>query len=120
MLLKWTNRPLFKALQIQKEDSLQKNQSGDDYTINDIGSITTRTVANVSSTGLPPDIDKLFAMVRLIDNYSLRIKVDTGADTCIITAGDLKKLNLQPNWCLVIVSLLATVAEPYRTREVSS
>ena len=83
-----------KLCRSKKKKVHEVNQSGDDYTINDIGSITTRTVANVSSTGSPPGIDKLFAMVRLNDNYRLRMKVDTGADTCIITTGDLKKLNL--------------------------
>ena len=88
------NRPLFKALPIRKKKVHEVNQSGSDYTIIDIGSSTTRTVANVALTGSPPCIDKIFAMVRLNDNYRLRMIVDTGADTCFITTGDLKKLNL--------------------------
>ena len=75
------------------------------FTLNDIGSITTKSVSNVSTNAKKFNgIDKLYAMVRLNDKFRLRMKVDTGADTCIITADDLKNLKLPANLCLVTVS----------------
>ena len=52
-----------KVCQSKKNKVHEGNLSCVAYTIKNIVSITTRTNANVSSTGSPPGIDKIFAMV---------------------------------------------------------
>ena len=69
----------------------------DSYTLSDIGSITTQEIKEISAISTPTDstnINKIFANVKLNDQCHLRMKVDTGSDTCLITEEDLNKTKL--------------------------
>ena len=62
----------------------------DSYTLNEPGSITTTTkcINNESSSKsehMERHIDKINAWVKLKDNHRIKLKVDTGADTCPLT-----------------------------------
>ena len=85
-----------KVCRSKKKKVHEVSQSLEDtLTLNDIGSISTKSIDNVSiKDKSPAAVSKVFANVRLNDKYPLRLKVDTGADTCIITANDLAKLKL--------------------------
>ena len=82
----------------RKKAAHEASNSIDTYTLNDIGSITTQEVGNVCSVSTPTDtnkINKIFANVKLNDSCHVRMKVDTGSDTCLITQADLKKTKLK-------------------------
>ena len=55
---------------------------------------TVDTISNVQTcTGYPR---RLFATVKLNHCYDLRMKIDTGADTCILTTNDLQDMPFVP------------------------
>ncbi len=54
-------------------------------------SSTTHTIDTISSYP-----SKLFAVVKLNHKHSIKLKVDTGADTCILTTDDLQSLPFTP------------------------
>ena len=57
-----------------------------------VGSITTVESVNSSHSYS----DRIFATVKLNDMYDMKMKVDTAADTCIITVEDLQLLPFMP------------------------
>ena len=69
--------------------------SQDSYTLNDVGSITSHSINHLKTSHSEPTPNKIFANVRLNDSCHLRLKVDTGSDTCILTQDDMKKIELQ-------------------------
>ena len=92
----------------QKKKVHDIDASADTFTLNDIGSITSSQVCQLSSNRQQPTskiINKIFVNAKLNDTAHVRLKVDTGADTCTITEEDLKKANLkvkvQPTDCIL-------------------
>ena len=69
--------------------------SQDSYTLNDVGSITFHSINHLKTINSEPFPNKIFAKVKLNDSCHLRLKVDTGSDTCILTQDDIKKIELQ-------------------------
>ena len=76
----------------QKEETHDIETSQDSYTLNDVGSITTHQIN--TTTQAPPIPNKLFANVKVNDTCHLRLKVDTGSDTCIMTKDNMKRAQL--------------------------
>ncbi|XP_036066937.1 uncharacterized protein LOC118598384 [Oryzias melastigma] len=70
-----------------------------DYDTDDTG--PTATIGSVTSANAVDTVcrfpDKLFVNVKLNDSHNLNMKIDTGADTCIITTDDLQILPFEPN-----------------------
>ena len=82
----------------------------DTYTLDEIGSITTTTkcINNVSSSKAEHrerHIDKIYAWVKLNDSHRIKLRVDTGADTCTLIDKDFKKsklgVKIEPNDCIL-------------------
>ena len=67
----------------------------DSYTLDEIGSITTtKCINNVSSykaVHRERHIGKIYAWVKLNESHRIKLKVDTGTDTCTLTDQDFKK-----------------------------
>ena len=77
--------------------NLAEDNTDNPYTMNDIGSITARTIDALTtsrSASSGRHIDKIFAGVKLNDSYKARLKVDTGSNRCTLTTQDLKKSQL--------------------------
>ena len=94
-----------KVCRQKKKETHDIETSQDSYTLNDVGSITTHQINTLSTTQAPPTPNKLFANVKVNDTCHLRLKVDTGSDTCIITKDDMKRAqlqaDLQPSNCVL-------------------
>ena len=59
---------------------------------------TVGTVDSIDSVrSIPTFPSKLFATVRLNNMYNLKLKIDTGADACILTVNDLQELPFAPD-----------------------
>ena len=93
----------------QKKRIHDIDTSADTLTLNDIGSITSTQICQLSSVQTPPTsnnvVNKIFVNAKLNDTAHVRLKVDTGADTCTITQHDLEKAKLnvtvKPTDCIL-------------------
>ena len=84
--------------EMTEEEQLSEDLST--YTLREIGSITSTSsksindVSMTSSGATKRHIDKIFAKVKLNDSHNIKLKVDTGSDTCTLTSDDFKKSHL--------------------------
>lgn len=96
----------------RKVNEMTRDESDDlgAYTFNDAYTITTKVINNVStksvhSSTTAKHVDKIYAQVKLNDNHAIKLKVDTGSDTCTLTSADLKKsqlkVKLSPSNCIL-------------------
>ena len=74
----------------QKKETHDIKTSQDSCTVTDVGSTTTHEINTLSTIRASPTLSKLFASVKVNDTCHLRLKVDSGSDTCI-TKQDIKR-----------------------------
>ena len=84
---------------LRKVNDMTRGDSSHDmnaYTLGRIGSITT-TMKSVNSVSTEITdkkeihIDQIYARVKLNSSHNIKLKVDTGSDTCTLTSTDLQK-----------------------------
>lgn len=74
---------------------LATDEEDAESTCGSIGAITSRQVLSLkqgSSHQAKSYADRIFASVKLNDSHKMKFKVDTGADTCVLTVQDFKEL----------------------------
>ena len=98
---------------LRKVNEMTQDDPSDDmnaYNLGEIGTInsTRKSVNNVSGKithNKDRHIDKIYARVKFIGSHDIKLKVDTGSDTCTLTSTDLQKLQLavkiKPNNCIL-------------------
>ena len=98
---------------MRKVNEMTHDDSSDDmnaYNLGEIGTITTqmKSVNNVSAKTTHNEdrhIDKIYARVKLNGSRDIKLKVDTGSDTCTLTSTDLQKsqlaVKIKPSNCIL-------------------
>uniref|UniRef100_A0A3P9KLT8 Gypsy retrotransposon integrase-like protein 1 n=1 Tax=Oryzias latipes TaxID=8090 RepID=A0A3P9KLT8_ORYLA len=88
---------------IKRNKQLHEINSPDDIHHCDYETDNTRSSATIGSVTSVCAVDtackfpdKLFVKVKLNDSYTMNMKIDTGADTCILTTDDLQTLPFEP------------------------
>ena len=70
-------------------DMTEENNFEGDFSGVEEVNVYVESVQNESSVD---SIDRIYTNVKINDKYNMRMKIDTGADTCIITTNDLQNL----------------------------
>ena len=93
--------PDYKGQDIYLQDDSDVEESPTDSDDNDSSSDADHVIVIVGEITSEYSVDtvnsypnKLFATIKINDKRSLKMKIDTGADTCILTTDDLQALDL--------------------------
>ncbi len=90
----------FQKVCMQKKKQLHEIATSSSPDLQDDAAAVPFTIGTVDSTSTVSSIssfpNKLFATVKLNKSYNLKLKIDTGADTCILTVDDLQQLPFAP------------------------
>ena len=103
---KFCRKKLLKVNEMTQDDSSDDMNA---YNLDEIGTITTTMKSvNVSAKtthNKDRHNDKIYARVKLNGSHDIKLKVDTGSDTCTLTSTDLQKsqlaVKIKPSNCIL-------------------